>query len=272
MGKQAMGLIAHNQADRIDTILYLLLYPHKPLVKTRTIDLIGYEQLPAGHNATVSVMSYSGYDIEDALILNKASLDRGFGRCMVLKKFSCALKKYPNGTQDRAMPPQKPDTKDEKARRRAQMSKVVDKFKVVDEDGICGVGMRLEHNDVLVNKFTPTDTRGDLGAGMDPEQLPDSARLLLFPTLSLTLTLTLTPTLTLSCPTRHAASLGLLTHRLADIHRCADTRHCGFLSHRRICRSRATHARHARRRRCTGRRPSRTRGRSATATRTSTAS
>ena len=153
---------------------YLLLYPHKPLVKTRTIDLIGYEQLPAGHNATVSVMSYSGYDIEDALILNKASLDRGFGRCMVLKKFSCALKKYPNGTQDRAMPPQKPDTKDEKARRRAQMSKVVDKFKVVDEDGICGVGMRLEHNDVLVNKFTPTDTRGDLGAGMDPEQLPDS--------------------------------------------------------------------------------------------------
>ena len=78
---------------------YLLLYPHKPLVKTRTIDLIGYEQLPAGHNATVSVMSYSGYDIEDALILNKASLDRGFGRCMVLKKFSCALKKYANGTQ-----------------------------------------------------------------------------------------------------------------------------------------------------------------------------
>jgi len=35
-------------------------------------------------------MSYSGYDIEDALILNKAALDRGFGRCMVLKKFTCA--------------------------------------------------------------------------------------------------------------------------------------------------------------------------------------
>lgn len=118
-----------SQADRIDTILYLLLYPHKPLVKTRTIDLIGYEQLPAGHNATVSVMSYSGYDIEDALILNKASLDRGFGRCMVLKKFSCALKKYANGTQDRAMPPQKPDAKDEKARRRQQGSTLA-KFKV----------------------------------------------------------------------------------------------------------------------------------------------
>ena len=105
MGKQAMGLIAHNQADRIDTILYLLLYPHKPLVKTRTIDLIEYEQLPAGHNATVSVMSYSGYDIEDALILNKAALDRGFGRCMVLKKFTASLKKYSNGTTECARAP-----------------------------------------------------------------------------------------------------------------------------------------------------------------------
>ena len=84
MGKQAMGTIAHNQGDRIDTILYLLVYPHKPLVKTRTLDLIGFDKLPAGHNAIVAVMSYSGYDIEDALILNRASLDRGFGRCMVL--------------------------------------------------------------------------------------------------------------------------------------------------------------------------------------------
>ena len=105
MGKQAMGTIAHNQGDRIDTILYLLVYPHKPMVKTRTLDLIGFHNLPAGHNATVAVMSYSGYDIEDALILNKASLDRGFGRCMVLKKFTSSLKKYSNGTTERALPP-----------------------------------------------------------------------------------------------------------------------------------------------------------------------
>ena len=55
MGKQAMGTIAHNQGDRIDTILYLLVYPHKPLVKTRTLDLI-VGNLPAGHNATVAVV------------------------------------------------------------------------------------------------------------------------------------------------------------------------------------------------------------------------
>lgn len=57
--------------------MYLLAYPQKPLVKTKTIELIDFEKLPAGQNAIVAVMSYSGYDIEDALVLNKASLDRG---------------------------------------------------------------------------------------------------------------------------------------------------------------------------------------------------
>jgi len=41
-------------------------------------------------------MSYSGYDIEDALVINQASLDRGFGRCMVLRKYSMSIKKYQN--------------------------------------------------------------------------------------------------------------------------------------------------------------------------------
>jgi DNA-directed RNA polymerase III subunit RPC2 len=71
MGKQAIGAIGYNQFNRIDTLLYLSVYPQQPMVKTKTIELVGYDKLPAGQNATVAVMSYSGYDIEDALILNK---------------------------------------------------------------------------------------------------------------------------------------------------------------------------------------------------------
>ena len=87
MGKQAIGIIGYNQLNRVDTLLYLLIYPQKPLVKTKTIELMKYEELPAGHNASVAVMSYSGYDIEDAIILNKASLDRGFGRIAIYKRY-----------------------------------------------------------------------------------------------------------------------------------------------------------------------------------------
>lgn len=60
MGKQAMGNIAFNQMQRMDTLLYLLCYPQRPLLTTKTIELVGYDQLGAGQNATVAVMSYSG--------------------------------------------------------------------------------------------------------------------------------------------------------------------------------------------------------------------
>lgn len=60
MGKQAMGNIAFNQHNRIDTLLYLLSYPQRPLLTTRTIELVGFDRLGAGQNATVAVMSFTG--------------------------------------------------------------------------------------------------------------------------------------------------------------------------------------------------------------------
>lgn len=144
MGKQAIGAIAYNQLNRIDTLLYLMVYPQKPMVKTKTIELIGYEKLPAGQNAMVAVMSYSGYDIEDALVLNKASLDRGFGRCQVMKKSTTQLRKYPNGSHDRiGDPPLQEDGSRVKG------------YDVLESDGIAGVGERVDAGDVYVNKQTP---------------------------------------------------------------------------------------------------------------------
>ncbi len=80
MGKQSVGAIGYNQFNRVDTVIYTMNYPQTPLVRTKTIEFTNYHKLPAGHNAVVAVMSYTGYDIEDAVILNKASLDRGYGR------------------------------------------------------------------------------------------------------------------------------------------------------------------------------------------------
>ncbi|KAG8857812.1 DNA-directed RNA polymerase III core subunit ret1 [Tulasnella sp. 330] len=148
MGKQAIGAIAYNQLNRIDTLLYLSVYPQQPMVKTKTIELVGYDKLPAGQNATVAVMSYSGYDIEDALILNKASLDRGYGRCQVMRKNTAIIRHYSNGTFDRlADAPKDAD------------GEVLPRWKAIGLDGLAGPGEVLESGMVIVNKQSPAETK-----------------------------------------------------------------------------------------------------------------
>ncbi|PWY98866.1 putative DNA-directed RNA polymerase III, 130 kd subunit [Testicularia cyperi] len=156
MGKQAQGAIGYNQLMRIDTLLYLMLYPQEPMVKTRGIELIGYDKLPAGQNAMVAVTSFSGYDIEDALILNKASLDRGFGRAQTMKKSSTVIRKYPNGTHDRLA-----DAPVDEATGRRQK-----RYDILEADGIAGVGERVEQGDVFVNKQTPTNANDNSSAAI----------------------------------------------------------------------------------------------------------
>ena len=56
MGKQAIGTTAINQYERFDTLLYAMIYPQKPMVKSRTLDLINFDQLPGGQNASLAVM------------------------------------------------------------------------------------------------------------------------------------------------------------------------------------------------------------------------
>ena len=154
MGKQAIGVIAHNQFLRIDTLLYLMVYPHKPMVKTRTIELIKYDKLPAGQNATVAVMSYSGYDIEDALVLNKASCDRGFGRCQVFRKHSTILRKYQNSTSDRI------------GDRHEENGVPITKHALLETDGLAAVGEKASSGEVYIMKQTPLSTQGT-GLGSD---------------------------------------------------------------------------------------------------------
>lgn len=147
MGKQAIGAIAYNQFQRIDTLLYLMVYPQQPMVKTKTIELIDYDKLPAGQNATVAVMSYSGYDIEDALVLNKSSIDRGFGRCQVLRKNTTVLKRYPNHTKDIVA-----------GMRVNEQNEPIFQHASLGPDGLGEVGCRVESGQVYINKCVPTNS------------------------------------------------------------------------------------------------------------------
>ncbi|CAO2046704.1 unnamed protein product [Urochloa humidicola] len=148
MGKQAMGNAAYNQLFRADSLLYLLVYAQRPLLTTKTIELVGYDKLCAGQNATVAVMSCSGYDIEDAIVMNRSSLDRGFGRCIAMKKYTIIKENHENGTSDRIVKPQRDE----------HGAFIKQNLQALDLDGIAAPGQIIRNHDIYVNRQTPKDT------------------------------------------------------------------------------------------------------------------
>uniref|UniRef100_A0A671TQH9 DNA-directed RNA polymerase subunit beta n=1 Tax=Sparus aurata TaxID=8175 RepID=A0A671TQH9_SPAAU len=85
MGKQTMGFPLHSFMDRSDNKLYRLQTPQSPLVRPTMYDHYNLDNYPSGTNAIVAVISYTGYDMEDAMIVNKSSWERGFAHGSIYK-------------------------------------------------------------------------------------------------------------------------------------------------------------------------------------------
>lgn len=146
MGKQAVGPTALNIFNRADKSSYFLCYPQQPMVQTRTIRLSKYNEMPSGQAAMVAIMSYSGHDIEDALVMNKASLDRGFGRRYYLSKLDLLLKRYDEGEKRDIIASKHEDP---------NLDRSIYQFKALDDDGLVMPGERLEAGQIYANKFVP---------------------------------------------------------------------------------------------------------------------
>jgi DNA-directed RNA polymerase I subunit RPA2 len=85
MAKQTMGTSVLNWDYRFDNKMYRILHSQKPLVRTKLYENYKFSDYNSGTNAVVAVLSYTGYDIEDAMVINKSSYENGFGHGVVYK-------------------------------------------------------------------------------------------------------------------------------------------------------------------------------------------
>ncbi len=100
MAKQSLGFSTPMMNFNTYVRQHFLVYPQVPLVRSRAIPLLGIEDRPTGTNCVVAVLPFEGYNIEDAIVINKASVDRGLARSFFYRVYEAEAKQYPGGMRD----------------------------------------------------------------------------------------------------------------------------------------------------------------------------
>jgi DNA-directed RNA polymerase subunit B len=141
--KQALGIYAANYLCRLDTDVSILQYPQKPIVKSFVYDTLN--TYPAGQNLVVAIMTHEGYNMEDALVLNKGSLDRGVGRSFYYRPYSAVEMNYAGGLKDEIGIPEKD----------ASGYKTEASYRFLEKDGIVSPEAEIGEGEVLIGKVSP---------------------------------------------------------------------------------------------------------------------
>jgi len=145
MAKQALGVYATNFQQRVDSRSHVLHYPQVPLVETELMDVMGYNLRPSGQNCIVAVLSFEGYNMEDALIFNKASIERGLGRSTFYRIYEAECRQYMGGLKDKFIMPE-PGTRGYRGEQY---------YRLLEPDGIIGLEAGVAGGDVLIGRISP---------------------------------------------------------------------------------------------------------------------
>ena len=145
MAKQALGVTSTNLHGRMDTRGHFLHYPQVPLVRTKVMDAIGCDRRPAGQNVVVAIATSGGYNMEDAVIVNRDSIDRGFARTTFYRVYEAEEGRYPGGQEDKF------ETPSEEIRGYADASL----YRNLGEDGITEIESGVQGEDVLIGRTSP---------------------------------------------------------------------------------------------------------------------
>lgn len=159
MGKQAMGVYATNYRQRMDTLAHVLNYPQKALCTTWPSKFVNSNDLPAGQNAIVAIASFTGYNQEDSLILNRDSIERGFMVSTYYRTYKDEEKKNQSTLEEEKFcQPEKFYPGTEQIKTAGMMRGNYDKL---NETGFVKEGTPVEGNDVIIGKVIPLKNTGE---------------------------------------------------------------------------------------------------------------
>ncbi|OYT43475.1 MAG: DNA-directed RNA polymerase subunit B [Candidatus Aenigmarchaeota archaeon ex4484_56] len=153
---QSLGIYAVNYLRRPDTKSYVLLYPQHPIVDTAVYRTNILNEHPQGQNVIIAIMPYKGYNMEDAIIVNKSSIERGLFRSIFFRTYQTEEKKYWGIESDEIGIPDE-NVKNYRSK---------EEYDLLDIDGIAPPESNVKGGDVIIGKISPLRFYGPMESFM----------------------------------------------------------------------------------------------------------